>query len=671
MESFSFFNRDISWLSFNERVLMEAASESVPLLERLKFLAIFSSNLDEFFRVRIPAVQSLHKLKAAEKKQSKLLLTNINDTVYTQQEIFGSLLENNIFPQLKSKGIYVVYNEAIPEEIKQEAINYFLHNIAAYLKVIFLKEGISFFPENNKLYFVTTFEGKKKDNIAFINIPSDNTGRFFLIRKHAYLYVLFIDDIIRICLPYIFPKQIITGAYPVKVTRDAELDLEDELEGDLSEKIEQQLSKRDLGLVTRFLFAPGMPENMLKKLVDVFNLRSANMIAGGNYHNLKDFSTLPVNHQHLVYPEQTPLEYRFRKEGHSLLDEIDHNDIMLHTPYYSYNTVLRFFNEASIDTDVEEIFTTLYRVASDSKIVNALISAAINGKKVTVFVELKARFDEANNIKWGKRMKTAGIKVIYSIPGLKVHAKIALLKRKRNKYSGLLATGNLNESTARFYTDHVLLTASPELLADLEKLFGFLAHSKKSEISDSIRFTQLLVSQFNLQDRFLQLIQHEIDNAKKGLPASIIIKLNNLEEKVLISRLYEASNTGVKINLIVRSVCCLIPGIPHMSENIKVKRIVDRYLEHGRVFIFHNNGDELVFMGSADWMNRNIYRRIEVCFPVLDHTLKQEIRNIINMQLKDTTSAVQLNYKLENTIIESSDRLRSQEEIMNYLRLHN
>ena len=670
MESFSFFNRDISWLSFNERVLMEAASESVPLLERLKFLSIFSSNLDEFFRVRISAIQSLHKLKASEKKNNKLLLKNINDIVNTQQEIFGRLLENNILPQLKSKGIYVVYNEAIPEEIKQEAINYFLHNIAAYIKVIFLKEDNTFFPENNKLYFVTTFEGKKKDNIAFINIPSDNTGRFFLIRKHAYLYIIFIDDIIRICLPYIFPKQIITGAYPVKVTRDAELDLEDEFEGDISEKIEQQLSKRDLGLVTRFLYAPGMPENILKTLVGVFNLRSANMIAGGNYHNLKDFSSLPVNHHHLVYPELTPLEYKFKKEHYSLLEEIDQNDVMLNTPYYSYNAVLRFFNEASIDSNVEEIYTTLYRVASDSKIVNALISAAINGKKVTVFVELKARFDEANNIKWGKRMKSAGIKVIYSIPGLKVHAKIALLKRKHNKYSGLLATGNLNETTARFYTDHILLTANAELLADLEKLFGFLAYSKKSEISDTLKFNQLLVSKFNLQSKFLQLIQHEIDNAKQGLPASIIIKLNNLEEKVLISKLYEASNAGVKINLLVRSVCCLIPGIPHMSENITVKRIVDRYLEHGRVFIFNNNGDELVYMGSADWMNRNIYRRIEVCFPVKEDALKQEIRNIIDLQLKDTASAVLLNYKLENTIIKSSDRLRSQEEIMNYLRLH-
>jgi polyphosphate kinase len=332
--------------------------------------------------------------------------------------------------------------------------------------------------------------------------------------------------------------------------------------------------------------------------------------------------------------------------------------------------VLRFFNEASIDTEVEEIYTTLYRVASDSKIVNALISAAVNGKKVTVFVELKARFDEANNIKWGKRMKAAGIKVIYSIPGLKVHAKIALLKRKHNKYSGLLATGNLNESTARFYTDHILLTANDELLADLDKLFGFLSNTKKSERPDSIRFNHLLVSQFNLQGRFLELIQHEIDNAKMGLPASIIIKMNNLEEKVLISKLYEASNAGVKINLIVRSVCCLIPGIPHMSANISIKRIVDRFLEHGRVFIFHNNGDDLVYMGSADWMNRNIYRRIEVCFPVQDDALKQDIKNIIEMQLKDTASAVLLNYKLENTSIESRDRFRSQEEIMNYLRLH-
>ena len=665
MESFSFFNRDISWLSFNERVLMEAASESVPLLERLKFLSIFSSNLDEFFRVRVAAIQSLNKI---DKKKNKLIIANINDIVYAQQEIFGTLLEDKIIPQLKNERIHIVYNDPMPEIIQQQVIDYFLHHLAAFIKIIYLKAGPSFFPENNKLYFVVALEGKKKEDIAFVNIPSDVTGRFYHVKKGDEQYVVFIDDIMRLCLPYIFPGRHIIGSYAIKVTRDAELDLEDEFEGDISDKIEVQLGKRDRGIATRFLYEPGLPDGIMKKLISAFNLKNANMIAGGNYHNLKDLISLPLKQANLLYPENTALEFMLNNQR-SLLDEMNERDIMLHTPFYSYNTVLRFFNEASIDADVEEIYTTLYRVASDSKIVNALISAAINGKNVTVFVELKARFDEANNIKWGKRMKAAGIKVIYSIPGLKVHAKIALLKRKKNNYSGLLATGNLNEGTTQFYTDHILLTANPALLNDLRNLFRFLAHPKKSDLAGQIIFEHLLVSQFNLQSAFLSLIDTEIQNKKNGLPASIIIKMNNLEEKVLISKLYEASNAGVTISLIVRSVCSLIPGIPGMSENITIKRIVDRYLEHGRIFIFHNGGDEKIFMGSSDWMNRNIYRRIEVCFPVFDEELKKELREIVDIQLKDTISAVELNSRLENSIIkEKGSNIRSQQEIMKYLK---
>jgi polyphosphate kinase len=442
----------------------------------------------------------------------------------------------------------------------------------------------------------------------------------------------------------------------------------DEFEGDISEKIEQQIHKREFGHATRFLYSPQTPEAVINQLLGSLDLKHANLIRGGNYHNLKDFITLPRFYPELHYPSTQPLNHTYPG---SLLQEIEERDIMIHTPYYTYDTVLRFFNEAAIRDDVEEIYTTLYRVASDSKIVNALISAAHNGKKVTVFVELKARFDEANNIKWGKRMKAAGIKVIYSIPGLKVHAKIALIKRKHEQYPllGLLATGNLNESTAKFYTDHILLTSKAGLLTELEMLFEFLSQQKKKQIKREIEFRHLLVSQFNLQKKFLSLIDNEIANAKKGLPASITIKLNNLEEKVLINRLYEASEAGVEINLIVRSVCCLVPGINGMSDNILVKRIVDRYLEHGRIFIFNNNGNNLVFMGSSDWMNRNIYRRIEVCFPVYDEELKSIVKDIVDIQLRDNVQAVVLNHNIENTFI-SADGIpvRSQKEIAAYLR---
>lgn len=346
---------------------------------------------------------------------------------------------------------------------------------------------------------------------------------------------------------------------------------------------------------------------------------------------------------------------------------------MVHVPYQNYEPVLRFFNEAANDAFVEEIYVTLYRVASNSRIVNALMTAAKNGKMVTVMVELKARFDEANNIKWASRMKAAGVKIMYSDVDMKVHAKVALVKRTirgKRQYLGLLATGNLNESTARFYTDHILLTANQSILQELQWLFDFLGKKKKKkpQVKDVFNFEHLLVAQFNLQQKFLTLIDREIVNAKKGVSSGIMIKLNNLEEKILISKLYEASAAGVKIDLIVRSVCCLIPGVPGQSENITIKRIVDRYLEHGRLFLFHNNGKEELFMGSADWMNRNIYSRIEVCFPIYDPELKTRLIEILNLQWNDTVQAVQLNEELQNNYMTAGVPSHSQQAIYSLLR---
>jgi len=357
-------------------------------------------------------------------------------------------------------------------------------------------------------------------------------------------------------------------------------------------------------------------------------------------------------------------------ENTSLFDVLLERGLMVHAPYQSYDTILRFFNEAAINPEVEEIYTTMYRVAHDSKIAFALISAAKNGKKVTVLVELKARFDEANNIRWAKKMKSAGVKIVHSVNALKVHAKLALVKRKHATcpYLGLLATGNLNEGTARFYTDHILLTAHQPMLTEAETLFRFLSKKKKPDSSDIIAFQHLLVAQFNLQTKFLQLIDREILHAKSGLAAGIIIKLNNLEEEALVNKLYEASNAGITVRLIVRSVCRIVPGVKGQSENITVKRIVDRYLEHGRVFIFHNNGQPEVYMGSADWMNRNIYRRIEVCFPIYSETLKAKMTEIIELQWQDTEQAVLIDSELNNVSLKGTGKgIRSQEAIYNLL----
>jgi polyphosphate kinase len=374
-------------------------------------------------------------------------------------------------------------------------------------------------------------------------------------------------------------------------------------------------------------------------LVKVLGLKGVILMEGGCYHNLKDLASLPVHRDALEYPKWPAVPYAITEP--SLLQEVAQKDVIINTPYQSYDTVLRFFNEASVNKDVEEIYVTVYRVASDSKIANALMSAACNGKKVTVIVELKARFDESNNIKWSKKLSEAGVTIIHSVPSLKVHAKIALVKFRKGhdiKAIGLLATGNLNESTARFYTDHILLTAHTGMMKELREVFRFLGKKKKPDPGEAkfYKFKHLLVAQFNLRDTFIELIDREIYNQKNGLAARITIKLNNLEEEVLINKLYEASAAGVKIDLIVRGICRLVPGIKGVSGTITVKRIIDRYLEHGRVFIFHNNGNEEVYLGSADWMNRNIYRRIEVCFPVYNEQIKKELQRLVLLQLKDS-----------------------------------
>lgn len=667
-----FFSRDISWLSFNERVLLEAGRESVPLGERIRFLSIYSSNLDEFYRVRIPALMALQKInrsKAVKEAAYTGALEEARVIIHRQQELFGRNIAA-IIPRLEENSIKLVYNEPIPAAILPALTEYFFTQVLAFLQPVYLPDTApEFFPANNKLYIAAILEyAANETGYVVVNIPSDKLPRFKSYTVEGTTYIVFIDDIIKHHLPYLFRQAKVTGAYNFKITRDAEINLEDDFEEDMAEKIEKQILKRDLGFATRFLYQPGMPAACLEAVIISFGLQKANIVEGGTYHNLKDLSTLPVGDKVAEYEPWPAAVHPATGDTRSLFEAIAEKDIIIHPPYQSYNTVLRFFNEAAIDPAVKEIYVTLYRVAEESRIVHALISAAKNGKQVTVLVELKARFDEANNIRWARQMKAAGVKIIYSDTSLKVHAKIALVKR-RDKigmyYAGLLATGNLNESTARFYTDHILLTAHYGMLAEMEQLFLFLSQRKKATANTS--FNHLMVAQFNLQERFMALIDREIAWAKQGAPAQLIIKLNNLEEKKLIAKLYEASKAGVTVQLFVRSICCLVPGVKGMSEHITVKRIVDRYLEHGRVFIFHNGGDQEIFLGSADWMDRNIYRRIEVCFPVYDRTIQQQIKDIIGFQLRDDKQAVQLDSHLQNLAIPEGGGVRSQEAIYRYL----
>lgn len=662
-----YINRDISWLSFNERVLTEAGRLEVPLLEKLQFLAIFSSNLDEFYRVRMPVLMAWKKIK---KKNAEQSIPNLDIGTYKkaskiidiQQQQFGVFL-SNIITQLAKENIELIYNQEIPEIVRGCAAKYFYDTIASYLQIIKVEEEFSLFPINNQLYFAVA--DQETTDLFIVNIPADRTGRFFTCEEGSKTYVIFIDDIIKLFLPT-FLKNRPLHFYSFKITRDAELNLLDEFDGDIAQKIETEVNKRDLGFATRFLHQPDFPTHLIERLAIPFDLRKSSIVAGGYYHNLKDFFSFPIKRDHLSYPKQQQIDLHQNFDC-SIFDQIDQNDILICTPYESFDPILRFFNEAALHPDVEEIHTTLYRIASDSHIAQALATAAKNGKKVHVFVELKARFDEANNIHWSRMMKDHGVRISYSIPNLKVHAKIALVKRKDGHESALFGTGNLNEKTAKVYSDYFLMTSKHQLTNELRMLFDFLPIRRKPDSPADIPFQHLLVAQFNLKQSFLSLIENVIKKAKMGETVTIKIKLNNLEEESLINKLYEASRAGVKIQLLIRGICRLKPQVAGLSENIVVKRIVGRYLEHGRIFIFDDGNDAKVYLGSADWMNRNIYRRIETCFPILDIALADKIRSIFIIQFADDVEATFLDDYGQNLPVETRAGHIAQQQIVDYL----
>ncbi len=650
-----YFNRDLSWLTFNLRVLEEARDPSVPIMDRVKFLAIYSSNLDEFFRVRVAGIRSLEKINK-EKINKKLnfdpstLLQEIRTEVDRQLTIYGKTL-SEVFTELDQKGLSI-YKEGndLSSEQKSALLYYFKTKVLAYLKprIWQISKGEDFL-NNRELYLSVKMTKAGETHFAYVNIPSDKLPRFFQLptEKGKYQFI-FLDDILRLHLDIIFPGYKIEECISIKLNKDADLHIDDEYSGDLVSKIEKQITKRDLGEPSRFLYDSITSEALKLHLQKQFNLEPLDMVAGGRYHNLNDYFQLPNPlGSEAEYKKLPPIRHKILDQHRSMFSAIEEKDQLLHFPYHSYDYVLQFFNEAAIDPDVTEINVTFYRMAEKSVIGDALISASKNGKKVKVFMELKARFDEANNLMWASKMQEAGVKIIYSIPGLKVHAKVALVKKKHEdgntRYYGFFGTGNLNEETAKIYADHGLFTCHDGMTDELAQVFKFLYKRKQPT-----GFSYLLVSQFNIVDRFYQLIDREIENARQGKQAHIIIKLNNLEETGIIDKLYEASNAGVKIEMIIRSICCLRPGLKDISEHITMRRIVDRFLEHARVFIFHNGGDEEIYMGSADWMTRNLYRRVEVIFPILDEILKNEIQEIIQLQLKDNVKATLLDENIND-----------------------
>ncbi|MFY0626409.1 MAG: polyphosphate kinase 1 [Reichenbachiella sp.] len=652
-----YFNRDLSWLTFNYRVLMEAQSPDVPLFERLKFLAIYSSNQDEFFRVRVASIRSIIDInkkkinKALDFKPQKILV-KIHNKVQVQLSEYGDTLRNSVLLELEKSGVFILSGDQLNEDQKAECLYYFKTKILSFLQpYIFGHSEREPFLNNRALYFCLRLKHKSKKSIeyAYLNIPTNLLPRFFqLPSPTSKFHYIFLDDIVSMHLDFVFPDYEILECKSVKMNKNADLNIEDEFSGDLVEKIQKQILKRNLGVPSRFLHDNTMSEELLKYLQDSFELVEDDLVAGGKYHSLFDFFQLPNPiGPSLEYEKLMPLRNNRIDNNRSIFSALDDSDQMLHFPYHTYNYILQFFNQAAIDPYVKEIKVAFYRIASESLIGNALMSAAQNGKNVTAFIELKARFDEENNLRWAEKMQAAGVKIIYSIPGLKVHAKVALVKRKKGnektKNYSFFGTGNLNEQTATIYADHGLLTSQKSLGEELDHLFNYLYKRKTPG-----KFKHLLVSQFNIIDSFFSLIDREIEHVKNGKKGHIIIKLNNIEERGMIDKLYEASRSGVRIEMIVRSICCVIPGVKGMSENITVRRIVGRYLEHARIICFHNDGKEEVYMGSADWMKRNLKSRIEVIFPISNNTLKQQTIELLKLQLKDNTKAVELDEKQNN-----------------------
>lgn len=675
------FNRDLSWLGFNHLVLQQARKNTIPLYERLKFLAIFSSNLDEFFRVRYPVIVAFSRLGAKTVRKASLFPKQegvpdaVQDIISEQLAEFGDILLNRLIPELKGKGIFFYYNSRIRPEHYSEIREIFISQVLSFIQPIVLNVHSSkdFFPENGLLYFVVTVRDKNSDSQrhVVINIPSHRLKRFYELSEIAGMkYVIFIDDIVRENIDLLLPNETVEGVYSIKFNRDSEFRWEGEYSPDMLEKLEKKLAKRDQGAPSRFLFENTMPRNLQFFLAAMFQINIEDMFEGGRYHNLNDLNDFPSFNKTLHFPAFKPIPHPPEAGGGDIFNITSGKEILLHIPYHAYTPVLSFFNQAAVDEKVTEIYISLYRVASESHIVNALISAARNGKKVVCFIELKARFDEVNNIRWSRIMKEAGVQLVYSDPRIKVHSKIALVKRTEegeSRHYSLISTGNFNEITARFYTDHVLFTKDEEIAKELLSLFAFMESKKVTLDKMKLSFNRLLVSQFNWIPFLGKAIRKQIRRAQAGEKAVIRIKVNNLEDPWIIGELYKASQYGVEVRLLVRSVCCLVPQKDGLSENIKIKRIVDRFLEHTRLFIFGEGDEAAVLMGSSDLMIRNLRRRIEVMISVKSPEFKKELTDYFELQWADDTNAVWLSEDLANIPVEGTGIHNGQRDIYSYL----
>ena len=672
-----YINRELSWLDFNARVLQEASNIDVPILERLRFIGIFSNNLDEFFQVRYATVKRIADENASNKKNkenilAKKLLQNITKKVIKLQNESTEIL-NSIEKSLQKENIFFIDENQIPSNQKEFLKDYFLRNISPSLATIILSNNKIHDFKDNKAFLIVNLKLKDSDNLyALVELPKDISRFVVLPKTDKKQYIMFIDDIIRYHLNIIFSLFDYTSieAHMLKITRDAELDIDDiDLSKSYIKKILEYVNKRKISNPVRLVYDKKIPKKTLKYLLEKINISSYDsLIPGGKYHHRSDYMNFPdLQRDELLYKKQKPLDIKNLNIESNLLDQISLRDFLMYTPYHSFSYLVSLLRQSAIDPSVTSIKITLYRLSTNSNVISSLINAAKNGKKVLVQIELQARFDEENNIKVSQQLKSAGVEIIFGVKGLKVHSKICLIERieeKKKRLYGFLSTGNFNESTAKIYSDFTLFTSNNKILKEVKKVFEFLQSNYKI-----YEYKHLIVSPHQTKNKLFELIDNEIYNAKKGIKSEIILKLNSFTSYKFVDKLYDASKSGVKIKLLVRGICCLIPQKLNLSENIEVKSVVDRYLEHSRVYVFENSGDKKVYISSADLMTRNIEKRVEVACPIYQVDLKKQILDSLDISLSDNVKTRLINHETQNIIYKDSKRkIRSQWKMYEYFK---
>lgn len=675
--------RDISWLSFNNRVLQEAADETVPLLERIRFLGIFSNNLDEFFRVRVATLKRMlefgKKIRMHLELQPGAILDEIHKTVAEQHKEFDRIW-NEILRELKKERIFLVTDKQLSKQQQVFVLDYFNEEVRSDIIPLMIESIQSFPVLNDKSIYLACSLSKKDKSIpqkfALISVPARRLSRFIILpsKNSTDKYIILLEDVIRFCLPHIFSffGYDTFSSHIIKVTRDAEIDIDNDISTSLIQKIKKGLKSRKSGKPVRFTFDKEIDPVLLTYLVRRMGLQQKdNIIPGGRIHNFKDFIGFPESVFVKKNLRKKPFLHPALKNAASVTKVVLKKDVLLNFPYHSFNSVIDMLREAAIDPEVISIKLTCYRLANRSKIINALVNAVRNGKMVTVMLELRARFDEEANLEWKEELEEAGVKVLLGVPNMKVHAKICLIKKRVKNHTihyGFVSTGNLNEQTAKLYGDTCLLTSDRNIMADVNRIFHYL-EQPKSRVHFLRICKTLLVSPSGMRKQLIQLINKEIKAARLKKPAGITLKLNSLSDEKLIDKLYEAARAGVEIKMVVRGIFCLPTENRKFKKPILAISIVDEYLEHSRIMIFYNDGKEKVFISSADWMVRNIDHRIEVACPIFEKNIQQEIKDIMQIQLKDNIKGRILDNDLSNQYVNprNTKKIRSQVETYNYL----